>query len=49
VSFFDIFEKTVCKAEMVATFLALLELIRVKEVLIKQEDTFDEIIITSRL
>ena len=45
VSFAEIFSKTKSKLEAVATFLALLELIRLKEILIRQSQLFGEIIL----
>lgn len=47
VTFDSIFREDTRKIEIVVTFLALLELIKCKEVTIKQEKTFDEIIITN--
>ena len=41
----DIFVKAKNKLEIVATFLAILELIRLKEIIIKQKNTFGKIII----
>ena len=46
VSFHTIFRKKAAKMEIVVTFLALLELIKMKEVLVKQQGTFSEILIT---
>lgn len=46
VTFQSIFRKSVRKMEIVVTFLALLELIKLKEVIVSQNSTFDEIIIT---
>ena len=45
VRFSDMFAKAQSKGEMVATFLALLELIRMKEVVVRQDRLFDEIVI----
>lgn len=41
--FKEIFEKAKSKMEIIATFLALLELIRLKEVLVRQRQLFSEI------
>ncbi len=46
VSFHTIFRKKAAKMEIVVTFLALLELIKMKEVSVKQQGTFSEILIT---
>ena len=45
VVFFEIFTKDTTKGEMVVTFMALLELIKTKEVIITQEEMFGDIII----
>ena len=45
VSFAEIFSKSRSKLEAIATFLALLELIRVKEILIRQSHLFGEIVL----
>lgn len=47
VTFDSIFRESTKKIEIVVTFLALLELIKCKQVLIKQEKPFDEITITT--
>lgn len=47
ITFFGIFRKGARKMEKVVTFLALLELIKTKEVWISQERTFGEITITT--
>ena len=44
-SFTELFGKARTKLEVVATFLALLELIRLKEVLVRQSQHFGEIVI----
>jgi len=41
--FLELFDKSRSKIEIIATFLALLELIRMKEVLIKQDKVFGDI------
>lgn len=46
ISFNKIFEESVSKAEVVVTFLAVLELIKTKEIKVIQQNVFDEIIIT---
>lgn len=46
ISFNKIFEESVSKAEVVVTFLAVLELIKTKEIKVIQNNVFDEIIIT---
>ena len=43
VSFHQIFREKAAKMEIVVTFLALLELIKVKEVTVSQQGTFSEI------
>lgn len=48
-SFFSIFREDVRKIEVVVTFLALLELIKTKEIMISQKETFDEILITKSM
>ena len=45
VSFHHIFREKAVKMEIVVTFLALLELIKMKEVMVSQEKTFSEILI----
>ncbi len=45
VSFAELFSKATSKLEAIATFLALLELIRLKEVVIRQSQLFGEIMI----
>ncbi len=46
VSFYAIFRPKAVKMEIVVTFLALLELIKMKEVSVSQKETFSEILIT---
>ena len=46
VSFYHIFREEAVKMEIVVTFLALLELIKMKEVCVSQKETFSEILIT---
>lgn len=46
VSFYTIFRPEAVKMEIVVTFLALLELIKMKEVSVSQKETFSEILIT---
>ncbi len=46
VNFAELFTKAKTKMEAVATFLALLELIRLKEITIRQSQLFGEIVIT---
>ena len=46
ISFNKIFEESSSKAEVVVTFLAILELIKTKDIKVVQENIFDEIIIT---
>ena len=46
VFFHTIFRKKAAKMEIVVTFLALLELIKMKEVSVQQQGTFSEILIT---
>jgi len=46
VSFYTIFRPKAVKMEIVVTFLALLELIKMKEVSVSQKETFSEILIT---
>ncbi len=46
ISFNKIFEESSSKAEVVVTFLAVLELIKTKDIKVIQQDIFDEIIIT---
>ncbi len=46
ITFWEIFRKDTRKAEVVVTFIALLELIKTKVVNIEQEDTFSKIFIT---
>lgn len=45
-SFEEIFKNDTEKIEVVTTFLALLELIKIKEIKVQQVDTFDKIIIS---
>ena len=47
ITFKSIFRKKASKNEIVVTFLAMLELIKIKEIFIKQEGLFDEIFITA--
>lgn len=44
--FKDIFRRDTTKAEVVVTFLAMLELIKIKKIHVLQESVFDEIVIT---
>ena len=46
ISFNKIFEESSSKEEVVVTFLAVLELIKTKDIKVIQQDIFDEIIIT---
>lgn len=46
--FNEIFRKDTTKAEVVVTFLAMLELIKVKKILVVQESVFDEIVIIGK-
>ena len=48
VSFTELLRRCTAKSEAIATFLALLELIRLKEILIGQDQLFGEIMILSR-
>lgn len=45
ISFNKIFKESSCKVEVVVTFLAVLELMRTKDIKVLQENIFDEIII----
>lgn len=45
--FTEAFNKNSSKSEVVVTFLAVLELIKIKKITIKQEKNFDDIFITS--
>lgn len=45
-SFKDIFRTDTTRAEVVVTFLAMLELIKIRKINVKQDSVFDEIIIT---
>ena len=45
ISFNKIFEESSSKAEIVVTFLAVLELIKTKDIKVKQENVFEEILI----
>lgn len=45
ITFKSIFRKSVAKTEIVVTFLALLELIKMKDIFVEQDKTFGEIII----
>lgn len=45
IRFFDLFNRDTCRLEIVVTFLALLELLKLKVISIKQDNLFDEIII----
>ncbi|TDX45203.1 segregation and condensation protein A [Orenia marismortui] len=47
ISFMNLFSNIISRLEIVVTFMALLELIKINEVKIKQDDNFDEIIIYS--
>lgn len=47
ITFKSIFRKKASKNEIVVTFLAMLELIKIKEIFIKQDGLFDEIFITA--
>ncbi len=47
INFFDIFEGNVTKPEKIATFLAVLELIKIREIYVEQEKNFDNILIKS--
>ena len=47
VPFVKLFEGTASRGEMVVTFLALLELIRLKQLRVDQEEAFGEIILVS--
>jgi len=47
--FSELFEKNSSKEEIITYFLALLELSRLKEIVVKQNDIFDDLIIISRL
>ncbi len=49
VVFFDIFSEDSSKTEKITTFLAILELIKLKEVYVEQENNFADIIIKSKL
>lgn len=46
ITFKGIFRKRASKQEIVVTFLAMLELIKLKQIFIRQEGLFDEIVIT---
>ena len=46
--FSALFEPAASRVELVVTFLALLELVRLKQLKIEQSDAFDEILITER-
>ena len=46
-SFLSLFESSSDRSEVVATFLAVLELMKTGEIQVYQEHTFDDIIITS--
>ncbi len=43
--FFDIFAEDSSKSEKITTFLAVLELIKIKEIFVEQKNNFDDIII----
>lgn len=47
VKFFDIFSDSCSKNEIIVTFLAMLELIKIKMIYIKQENLFDDIVIAT--
>jgi len=47
VRFSDVFKKDVSKSEVVVTFLAVLELIKINKVFVKQNNNFDDIFIYS--
>jgi len=47
-SFRNLLERQHSKAEVIVTFLVILELMKVGKILIEQEDAFDDIYITSR-
>ena len=49
ISFFDLFATAASRAEIAVTFLALLELIRMKQVRVLQAELFGEIEIRSAL
>lgn len=46
ISLSELFNKAKNKLEIVATFLAILELIRLKEIVIKQKEIFSEVVVT---
>ncbi len=43
--FFDIFAEYSSKSEKITTFLAVLELIKIKEIFVEQKNNFGDIII----
>ena len=48
-SFRDLLKKQKSKTQLVVTFLAILEMMKVGTILVEQENTFDDIIITSNV
>ena len=47
-AFTELFARAASRVEMVVTFLALLELVRLKQLRVVQEDAFDEIMVSGR-
>ncbi|MCG8540953.1 MAG: segregation/condensation protein A [Clostridia bacterium] len=45
IKFFDLFKEDRCRLEIVVTFLAVLELLKLKTINIKQDNIFDDILI----
>ena len=48
-SFRDLLQKQKSKTQLVVTFLAILEMMKMGTILVEQENTFDDIIITSNV
>ena len=48
-SFSDLLKKQKTKMQTVVTFLAILEMMKVGKITVEQENTFDDIIITSNV
>ena len=47
-SFRNLLEKQNSKMEVIVTFLVILELMKIGEIMIEQEDAFEDIYITSK-
>ena len=48
-SFRDLLKKQQSKTQLVVTFLAILEMMKMGTILVEQESTFDDIVITSNV